>query len=59
MIEHNTNTNGRTDGDKPSSQKYAMVRKVGSSYVVSVTRACREIGAVEGMTVKVTLERVD
>lgn len=56
MIDHRT---ANIENKPPSSQKYAMVRKVGSSYVVSVTRACREIGAVEGMTVKVTLERVD
>ncbi len=55
------NTNdGEQKTDQPAkSQRYMTVRKVGSSYVVSVGRMCREIGAVEGMTVKVTLERVD
>ena len=54
------NANDEQKTDQPAkSQRYMTVRKVGSSYVVSVGRMCREIGAVEGMTVKVTLERVD
>lgn len=35
------------------------VRKVGTSYVVTVTKMCRKIGVTQNDIVKVTVERAD
>lgn len=35
------------------------VRKVGTSYVVTVTKMCHKIGVTQNDTVKVTVERTD
>lgn len=36
---------------------YALVRISGTSYILSCTRMCRQLGVVDGEYVKVTLER--
>lgn len=36
---------------------YALVRISGTSYILSCTRMCRQMGVVDGEYVKVTLER--